>query len=40
MHLPADVTTKARALARLKQPDMQQARYRPPKALFEFLRGL
>ena len=29
---------KERALARLKQPEFKHARYRPPKALLDFLR--
>lgn len=40
MYVEADLTMKERALARLKPPDVKQARYRPPKALLEFLRSL
>jgi site-specific recombinase XerD len=40
MYVEADLAMKERALARLKQPEIKQARYRPPKALLEFLRGL
>ena len=37
MYVEADLAMKERALARLKQPEVKQARYRPPKALLEFL---
>lgn len=40
MYVEADLAMKERALARLKQPEVKQARYRPPKALLEFLRTL
>jgi len=40
MYVEADLAMKERALARLKQPQIKQARYQPPKALLEFLRGL
>lgn len=40
MYVEADLAMKERALARLKQPEVTQARYRPPKALLEFLRSL
>lgn len=40
MYVEADLAMKARALARIKQPEIKQARYQPPKALPEFLRGL
>lgn len=40
MYVEADLAMKERALARLKQPEIKQARYRPPKALLEFLRSL
>ncbi|MGJ3701227.1 tyrosine-type recombinase/integrase [Variovorax sp. AFSI2.2] len=40
MYVEADLAMKERALARLKQPGVKQARYRPPKALLEFLRSL
>lgn len=40
MYVEADLAMKERALARLKQPEVKQARYRPPKALLEFLRSL
>jgi site-specific recombinase XerD len=40
MYVEADLAMKERALARLKQPEIKQARYQPPKALLEFLRGL
>lgn len=40
MYVEADLAMKERALARLKQPEVKQARYRPPKALLEFLKSL
>lgn len=40
MYVEADLAMKERALARVKQPEVKQARYRPPKALLEFLRSL
>ena len=40
MYVEADLAMKERALARLQQPETKQARYRPPKALLEFLQGL
>lgn len=40
MYVEADLAMKERALARLKQPEVKQARYRPPKGLLEFLRSL
>lgn len=40
MYVEVDLAMKERALARLKQPEVKQARYRPPKALLEFLRSL
>ena len=40
MYVEADLAMKERALARLKQPEVKHARYRPPKALLEFLRSL
>lgn len=40
MYVEADLAMKERALARLKQPEVKQARYQPPKALLEFLRSL
>ena len=40
MYVEADLAMKERALARLKQPEVKQARYRPQKALLEFLRSL
>jgi site-specific recombinase XerD len=40
MYVEADLAMKERALARLKQPEVKQTRYRPPKALLEFLRSL
>ena len=40
MYVEADLVMKERALARLKQPEVKQARYRAPKPLLEFLRGL
>ena len=40
MYVEADLAMKERALARLKQPEVRQARYRPPKVILEFLRSL
>lgn len=40
MYVEADLAMKERALARLKQPDLKQARYRPPKGLLSFLQSL
>jgi hypothetical protein len=40
MYVEADLAMKERALARLKQPEAKQARYRAPKALLAFLQGL
>jgi site-specific recombinase XerD len=40
MYVQADLAMKERALARLKQPEVKQARYRPLKALLEYLRSL
>jgi site-specific recombinase XerD len=40
MYVEADLAMKERALARLKQPEVKQARYRAPKALLAFLQGL
>ncbi len=40
MYVEADLAMKERALARLKEPKVKQARYRPQKALLEFLRSL
>ena len=40
MYVEADLAMKERALARLKQPDVKQARYQAPKALLAFLQGL
>lgn len=40
MYVEADLAMKERALARMKQPEVKQARYRPPKAMLEFLRSL
>lgn len=40
MYVEADLAMKERALARVKQPEVKQALYRPPKALLEFLRSL
>ena len=40
MYVEADLAMKERALARLKQPEIKQTRYRAPKALLAFLRGL
>lgn len=40
MYVEADLAMKERALARLKKPDVKPARYRPPKALMQFLQSL
>jgi site-specific recombinase XerD len=40
MYVEADLAMKERALARLKSPNIKQARYRPPKALMQFLQAL
>lgn len=40
MYVEADLAMKERALARLKEPGVKQARYRAPKALLAFLQGL
>lgn len=40
MYVEADLAMKETALARLKPPEIKHARYRPPKALLEFLRSL
>ena len=40
LYVEADLAMKERALARLKPPQVKPARYQPPKALLEFLRGL
>ena len=40
MYVEADLAMKERALARLKQPEVKQARYRAPKALLAFLQAL
>lgn len=40
MYVEADLDMKERALARLKQPEIKQARYRAPKALLAFLQAL
>ena len=40
MYVEADLAMKERALARLKQPDVKPSRYRPPKALMQFLQSL
>lgn len=40
MYVEADLAMKERALARVKQPEIKQSRYCPPKALLEFLQGL
>lgn len=40
MYVEADLAMKERALARLKQPEIKQARYRAPKALLAFLQAL
>jgi len=40
MYVEADLAMKQRALARLKPPEIKPARYRPPKALLQFLQSL
>ena len=40
MYVEADLAMKERALARLKPPEVKSARYRPPKALMQFLQAL
>lgn len=40
MYVEADLAMKERALARLKPPEVKQARYRAPKALLAFLQAL
>ena len=40
MYVEADLSMKERALARLQEPEVKQARYRAPKQLLEFLRRL
>ena len=40
MYVEADLAMKERALARLKSPESKSARYRPPKALMQFLQAL
>ena len=40
MYVEADLAMKERALARLKLPEIKSARYRPPKALMQFLQAL
>ena len=40
MYIEADLAMKERALARLKEPAIKHARYRPPKALLNFLQRL
>ena len=40
MYVEADLAMKERALARLKSPEVKPARYRPPKALMQFLQAL
>lgn len=40
MYVEADLAMKERALARLKPPEVKPARYRPPKALMQFLQAL
>ena len=40
MYVEADLAMKERALARLKPPDLAPTRYRPPKALMQFLKAL
>ena len=40
MYVEADLAMKERALARLKSPETKPARYRPPKALMQFLQAL
>ena len=40
MYVEADLAMKERALARLTPPEIKPARYRPPKALMQFLQSL
>jgi site-specific recombinase XerD len=40
MYVEADLEMKEKALARLKEPNIKQARYKPPKGLMEFLQSL
>jgi hypothetical protein len=40
MYVEADLAMKERALARLTSPENKPARYRPPKALMQFLQAL
>lgn len=40
MYVEADLAMKERALDRLKPPEVKTARYRPPKALMQFLQAL
>jgi site-specific recombinase XerD len=40
MYVEADLLMKEKALARLKAPEVKQARYRPSKALLAFLQAL
>jgi putative addiction module CopG family antidote len=40
MYVEADLAMKERALARLGSPETKPARYRPPKALMQFLQAL
>jgi site-specific recombinase XerD len=40
MYVEADLAMKERALGRLKPPEVKPARYRPPKALMQFLQAL
>ncbi|TKR53390.1 integrase [Allopusillimonas ginsengisoli] len=40
MYVEADLAMKERTLARLKQPEVKQARYRPSKGLLDFLQSL
>ena len=40
MYVEADIAMKESALARLKPPEVKPARYRPPKALMQFLQAL
>jgi site-specific recombinase XerD len=40
MYVEADLVMKERTLARLKPPEIKPARYRPPKALMQFLQSL
>lgn len=40
MYVEADLAMKERTLARLKPPEVKQARYRPPKGLMQFLQAL